>query len=124
MRKNFLFADTQLSKVLEVDSESKDNIFSDQILFKDGCWLELSLTEHHPKPRPPSIDNKWEWRIRFWDDSNVVLGSVYWDPDKEFYPKFGRLSQGLYVACSESELKDFLIKRSRYLGEWLLWNML
>ena len=124
MRKNFLFSDKQFSKLLEECPRNKESIFSNKIILEDGCWLELSLLEHHPRVRSPSIGDKWEWRVRFWDESNVILGIVYWNSDAKFSPEFARLKKEEYVSCSESELKDFLIKRSTNLGEWLLWNLI
>lgn len=124
-RMQFSFTSPEITKVIEdIMTNGESVIHSDRITMRNGDWIEISLTERMPKPRPPSLDPDFEWRIRIWNSSGIVIAAAVWENSPEINPKFVIISDGIWVKCSESEMREFLMKRSDQLGEWLLWNLI
>ena len=131
MRESFQFSDLEILRILNAEEqvEHPDTFCSKRIVFSDDYWIDFSLSRKL-QDTTPLIKNKRQWRLRFFSPSEfgsdgITIAATNWDYDKNYFsPGFIRLYEGLYKKCSESEMKEFLMKRSNKVAEWLLWNML
>lgn len=124
MRDVFSFTDPEILRTIGIIQDKGESIvYSDPINMDNGDWIEISLTEKMPKPRPPSLEVLFGWRLRVWDSAGIVIAGAIWDNHPQINPGFCIIKQGMWEKCSESEMRDFLMSRSNQLAEWFLWNM-
>lgn len=124
MRDFFSFTDPEILRTIGIiQDEGESIVYSDPIKMDNGDWIEISLTEKMPKPRPPSLEALFGWRLRVWESAGNVIAGAIWDNHPQINPEFCIISQGMWKKCSESEMRDFLMSRSNQLAEWFLWNM-
>jgi hypothetical protein len=131
MREFFHFSDPEILRILNAEEkEGRPETFcSKRIVFSDDYWIDFSLSRK-VQDTTPLIKTTRQWRLRFFSPSEfgsdgITIAATNWGYDKNsFSPGFVRIYEGLYKKCSESEMKEFLMKRSNKVAEWLLWNML
>ena len=116
MQQNIPFSDTTIIEAFNSDSE-----YSEVILSSDS-YIVLKKIPGLVKPRPPATLAE-EYQLIFWD-KETTLGVINWNSELNVPKLILRLQAGKYRACSMTQFKEFLIKRSDSFREWLLWNLI
>jgi hypothetical protein len=73
------------------------------------------------KPRPP-MKSAEQYQLIFWE-KEITVGVINWNETLNIPLLIMRLQAGKYKACSITQLKESLMKRSDSFREWLLWNL-
>lgn len=115
MSQKLIFSDLRVIESLKLRSQVTE------IRLSDENHLTLNIVQTKIKARPP-VKNEADCQLVFYD-KDVTLGVILWSAEKEIPHTILRLQGGRYKACSLASLKEFLIKRSNFFKEWLLWNL-
>lgn len=122
MRDVFSFTDPEILRTIGIIQDKGESIvYSNPIKMDNGDWIAISLM---PKPGLPSLEALFGWKLKVWDSAGIVIAGPIWDNHPQINPEFCIINQEMWKKCSESEMRDFLMKRSNQLAEWFLWNMM
>jgi hypothetical protein len=116
MQQALLFSDPKIIEALE------NSIPESEMKLSDGSYIVLKKISNLIAPRPPSIP-KDEYQLVFWD-KELTLGIINFSLETSTPSLILRLHASKYKSCSLAQLKDFLMKRSDSLREWLIWNLI
>jgi hypothetical protein len=90
-----------------------------KINFSEETYLTLKIEKNKIKSRP--LDEA-DCQLVFYD-KNITVGVILWPAEREVPHTILKLQSGKYRACSLASLKEFLMTRSDFFKEWLLWNL-
>jgi hypothetical protein len=115
VQQNIPFSDTAIIEAFSSGSEYSE------VRLSPESYIVLKKIPGLVKPRPPATSAE-EYQLIFWD-KQVTVGIINWNSELNVPRLILRLQTGKYKACSMSQFKESLIKRSDSFREWLLWNL-
>lgn len=115
MSQKLIFSDSRIIQGISLKNQLTE------IRFSEETYLTLKIEKNKIKTRPP-VKAEADCHLVFYD-KNVTVGVILWHAEKEVPHTILRLRSGEYRSCSLTSLKEFLMTRSNFFKEWLLWNL-